>query len=90
MKEIRYSTQFRKDFKRYRGQPQKIKLLEALLNYLANDIPIPASYVPHMLHGKYEGCMECHIQGDYLLIWYDESSDSILLQRLGSHSELFK
>lgn len=33
--------------------------------------------------------MECHIQGDYLLIWLDEKNDVIELVRLGSHSELF-
>jgi len=25
-----------------------------------------------MLHGEYVGCIECHIEGDYLLIWYDK------------------
>ncbi|MDE6265280.1 MAG: type II toxin-antitoxin system YafQ family toxin [Paramuribaculum sp.] len=37
----------------------------------------------------YAGCMECHIQGDFLLIWIDEETDDIDLVRLGSHSELF-
>ena len=40
-----------------------------------------------MLKGQYKGCMECHIEGDFLLIWIDE--DAISLVRLGSHSELF-
>ena len=34
--------------------------------------------------------MECHIEGDFLLIWYDEEEDIITLLRIGSHSELFK
>ena len=42
-----------------------------------------------MLHGNYQGCMECHIQGDFLLIWIDPDTDIIELVRLGSHSELF-
>ena len=41
------------------------------------------------LHGDYKGCMECHIQGDFLLIWIDNVNDIIKLVRLGSHSELF-
>ena len=36
------------------------------------------------------GCMECHIEGDFLLIWIDEETETIELVRLGSHSELFK
>ena len=31
--------------------------------------------------------MECHIGGDFLLIWIED--DIISLVRLGSHSELF-
>jgi mRNA interferase YafQ len=34
--------------------------------------------------------MECHIEGDFLLIWLDEYSDIIEILRLGSHSELFR
>jgi mRNA interferase YafQ len=34
--------------------------------------------------------MECHIEGDFLLIWFDENSDVIEIIRIGSHSELFK
>ena len=45
---------------------------------------------PHPLEGDYNDCMECHIQSDYLLIWYDKEKDVIKLIRLGSHSELFK
>lgn len=33
--------------------------------------------------------MECHIKGDFLLIWYDKESGIIKLVRIGSHSELF-
>ena len=33
--------------------------------------------------------MECHIEGDFLLIWVDGQNDIIELIRLGSHSELF-
>ena len=43
-----------------------------------------------MLQGKYKGCLECHIEGDFLLIWIDEERDIIELVRLGSHSELFE
>ena len=43
-----------------------------------------------MLTGNYEGYMECHIEGDFLLIWFDHETDQIDLVRLGSHSELFK
>ncbi|MBP5770942.1 MAG: type II toxin-antitoxin system YafQ family toxin [Bacteroidaceae bacterium] len=89
MKRIFPSTQYKKDYKRYRNNPLKMKALAEIIDLLANEQPIPAQYKPHMLHGDYKGCMECHVQGDFLLVWFDEAQDVIELVRLGSHSELF-
>lgn len=89
MKKIFPSTQYKKDYKRYRNNPSKIAALGEIIDILANEQPIPARFSPHLLHGNYKGCMECHIQGDFLLIWFDETSNIIELVRLGSHSELF-
>ena len=89
MKKVFPSGQYKKDYKRYRNQPKKLKALGEIIDKLVNDEPIPAEYSPHMLHGDYKGCMECHIQGDFLLIWIDKLNDIVELVRLGSHSELF-
>lgn len=82
-------TQYRKDLKRIKNQPRKLAELKVVLDMLKNDQPIPAEYFPHPLHGFYEGCMECHIQGDFLLVWFDTKRKVIELVRLGSHFELF-
>ncbi len=63
--------------------------LKEVLEMLKNEQQIPAEYYPHMLQGEYKGCMECHVQGDFLLVWIDEENDIIELVRLGTHSELF-
>ncbi len=89
MKTLRPSTQYKKDLKRIRNNPKKAEALLNILKMLANDIAIPEIYKPHMLSGDYAGCMECHIQGDFLLIWFDENTGDIDLLRLGSHAELF-
>jgi mRNA interferase YafQ len=89
MKELRYSTKARKDLKKYRGNPHKMKKLYEILNMLVNDIELPETFRPHKLIGQYKGCMECHIEGNFLLIWFDENSQFIEILRIGSHSELF-
>ncbi|MBP5135499.1 MAG: type II toxin-antitoxin system YafQ family toxin [Paludibacteraceae bacterium] len=89
MKKLFLSSQFKKDYKRFRHQSKKKAALQKVLNLLINDQPLPVKYLPHMLQGKYQGCMECHIEGDFLLIWIDAERDIIELVRLGSHSELF-
>ena len=89
MKILQPTTQYRKDLKRYRHKPKMRAALVEILTMLKEGLPIPAEYYPHMLQGNYKGCMECHIQGDFLLIWFDPDSDIIELVRLGTHSELF-
>lgn len=90
MKELRYTRQFKKDLKRFLNQPKKLEELKIVLDMLRNEIPLPEKYRLHPLKGEYSGCLECHIEGDFLLIWYDEESNTLALFRLGSHSELFK
>lgn len=89
MKILRFSSQYKKDAKRYRNQPKKMELVANILRMLRDEIPVPKEYNPHMLKGDYKGCMECHIEGDFLLIWIDEMDNTIGVLRLGSHSELF-
>ena len=90
MKEIKAAKSFKKDIKRYANQPKKLhELYEFIDKYLRTGEPIPAKYRAHMLIGDFAGHMECHIEGDYLLIWLDEATNMIKLIRLGSHSELF-
>ena len=90
MKKLQPTTQYRKDYKRFKNNPKKVEALKEVLKMLEKEEPIPAEYYPHMFQGEYKGCMECHIQGDFLLIWIDDEKDIIELVRLGSHSELFK
>lgn len=90
MKELRFTKQFKKDLKRFLNQPKKLEALNEVLDMLKREIELPEKYRAHKLIGDYAGCMECHIEGDFLLVWYDEENDVIVVYRLGSHSELFK
>ena len=89
MKVLRFSSQYKKDAKRFRNQPKKMEKVAEILRMLRDEIPIPPEYSPHLLKGDYKGCMECHVEGDFLLIWIDETEKQIGVLRLGSHSELF-
>lgn len=89
MKTLKQSTQFKKDYKRIRNNPTKVNKLLEILRKLENEEFIPEQNRPHMLTGNFAGYMECHIEGDFLLIWFDPNTDQIDLVRLGSHSELF-
>lgn len=89
MKDVHYSTAAKKDLKRYRNDLSKMQSLYETLSMIARGIPLPARYRPHTLKGRYAGCMECHMESDFLLIWVDEMKNTIEVVRIGTHSELF-
>ncbi len=70
-----------------------MKLLkEAMLLIVANDGPLPPEWLDHSLTGDWTGHRECHIGGDFLLIYrIDDSGKSslVVFVRSGTHSELF-
>ena len=89
MKEVKTTKQFRKDLKRIQNNPKKIANLKKVILLLIQTGTLPEEYNLHSLIGNYKGCLECHVENDFLLIWIDEEEEVIKLLRLGSHSELF-
>jgi mRNA interferase YafQ len=50
--------------------------------------PLPKEYLDHELKGAWTGNHECHIRGDFLLV-YQVTDQEVIFVDLGSHSELF-
>ncbi len=46
MKTLRFSSQYKKDAKRFRNQPKKMGKVAEILRMLRDEIPIPAEYCP--------------------------------------------
>lgn len=89
MRQLKLTSQFKKDLKRYKHRKEVIDKLEEILKLLVSNLPIPKENRPHLLSGNYKGFMECHVENDTLLIWWDKETDIIKLVRFGTHSELF-
>lgn len=87
--QLKKSTQFKKDLKKYLHSRDKLIALKRVTKSLETTGHVPLEYGPHKLHGIYEGCMECHVGNNFLLIWVDEERNVIKLLRLGTHHELF-
>lgn len=87
---IKYHASFKRDYKRAKKRGCDMRLLEQVLSLLSEGKTLPPKYREHALGGGYDGCMECHITPDWLLI-YEVSSDDLILYllRTGSHSDLF-
>jgi len=67
-----------------------INKLIAVMDMILNEQPLPPEHENHPLHGDLEGFDECHIQGDWVLIYKINKDDrSVRFHRTGSHSDLF-
>ena len=89
MNVLQLTYQFKKDLKHYKHKREVLDKLESILSLLASGEPIPEINRPHILTGNYKGYMECHVESDTLLIWWDKEAGIIKLVRFGTHSELF-
>lgn len=94
MKETKYTvkttTQFKKDYKLAIKRGLNIALLEDVVAALAMGKSLPEKNKDHALTGNWVGYRECHIQPDWLLVYYIEDDVLVLtLARTGTHSDLF-
>ena len=89
--EVRFTNQYKKDLKLAKKQGKDIEKMYDVVEKLAKGETLEAKYRDHSLTGNLKGLRECHIEPDWLLVY--EIIDDVLvlmLNRLGSHSELFK
>ena len=85
-----YTKTFLKDWQRlsHSGRYDMVRLKEAMILLTANDAPLGAEWLDHALKGEWTDHRECHIGGDFLLI-YQLENNTINFVRAGTHSELF-
>lgn len=87
---IKFTSQFKKDFKLAMRRGLKIELLEEVIASLAMGETLPVKNRDHALIGNWIGYRECHILPDWLLIYRIEDEVLVLtLSRTGTHSNLF-
>jgi mRNA interferase YafQ len=84
-----YTSQFKKDFKRVSGQGKDLSKLEVVIETLLIGEKLDQKYKDHSLIGKWKNHRDCHLEADWILI-YRLTHDSLILERTGSHSELFR
>ena len=87
--ELRFTSKFKRDYKRIKKQGKDLSKLESVLETLVRREVLPEAIRDHSLGGTYRGHRECHIEPDWLLIYrIDEEGLVLVATRTGSHSEL--
>jgi mRNA interferase YafQ len=85
-----YSKAFLKDWQRlsHSGRFDLVRLQEVMILLIANESPLGPEWLDHPLKGAWADHRECHIGGDFLLI-YQIEANAINFVRSGTHSDLF-
>ena len=86
---IYYTSQFKKDYKKVKKQNKDIGKLRIVVEKLATKEKLEPKYKDHALIGNWKGFRDCHLEPDWFLI-YKATEEILILERTGSHSELFK
>lgn len=85
---IRWSSQFKKDYRLMARRGRDMGRLDAAMELLAaGDVP-PPTLKDHALVGNWIGYRELHLEPDWLLI-YRPQGDTLAFVRTGSHAALF-
>ena len=88
---IKYTTAFKKGYKRMKKRGVDLTLLDNVIEILRQGAKLDSKYKDHSLEGVLSGFRECHIQPDWLLVYLIENDIlTLTLVNTGTHSDLFK
>ena len=83
-----FTSQFKKDLKLLAKRHKNLDKLYEIMGMLIWGEPLPERCREHGLSGNYIGLTDCHIEGDWVMI-YRKSDEKIVFYYTGSHSDLF-
>ena len=90
MYSIRFTNQFKKDFKVIQKGGYDIERLKKVIDLLAKGDVLPKLYKDHAFVCDWHGYRDLHIRPDWILIYrIVTDSKTVELVRTGSHSDLF-
>lgn len=86
-RKIYFGVKFKRDLKKQYLETASTAWAE-VLHGLVHDIPLAEKYRDHALVNSPTACRDCHIKPDLVLLYEKPDDKSLILVRLGSHSEL--
>jgi mRNA interferase YafQ len=86
--QIKYKKLFQKDLERAKKRGKDVEKIKVVIRFLVEELPLPPKFRDHPLIGNYKDRRECHIEPNLLLI-YKKEIDTLILERTGTHSDLF-
>lgn len=88
MLKVERTNRFKKSYALCKERNYDMAMIKTVMGLLTNQKPLPRRYRNHKLKGYIPPCWECHVKGDWLLI-YRYEKDTIIFEDTGTHSDLF-
>ncbi|MCL2410050.1 MAG: type II toxin-antitoxin system YafQ family toxin [Treponema sp.] len=89
MRDWSFTNQFKKDMKLMEKRHKDMDKLYDIMAKLIFGESLPERCREHNLSGDLAGLTDCHIEGDWLLL-YRKSYEKVVFYYTGTHSDLFK
>lgn len=89
--DVSHTNQFKRDYKKAIKQGKDLGILNAIIDALRHHNPVVSKFRNHALSNNWVNHRELHLTPDWLLVYMiDKKNNTLILVRLGSHSEIFK
>ena len=86
---IRRTKRFRKGLQRMMKRGKRLDKIATVIRMLANGETLPPQYRDHALIGDRMGLRDCHVESDWVLLYYYEGDILVLtLSDTGTHADL--
>lgn len=89
MRKILTSKKFSKDLTRMQKRRANINLFQNLLHRVRKK-EFNVKDRDHALKGDFIGYRECHIKGDWILVYREVDENTVELYRTGTHQDIFR
>ena len=86
-----YTNKIKKQLKLLKKRGYNMTLFKEVVETLLDGVSLPARYCDHPLHGDKRGYRDCHIQGDWVLIYkINKNVLTLILSETGAHSDILE
>jgi mRNA interferase YafQ len=89
MLQVSTTTKFDKEVEVIRKRGKDMSKLGDIIKKLSQEETLDKKHRNHKLKGNFNGRWECHIEPDWLLVYF-KNEEEIIFERTGTHSDLFK
>jgi len=86
-----YTNRLKRQLRVLERRGYDMGLFKEVVEMLLDGRPLPRKYHDHPLHGDKHGYRDCHIQGDWVLIYkVDKDILTLILSETGTHSDILE